>query len=176
MTILFYILLSLCLVVIKTTLIPGMPFLAKFYDLLIPIIIYLSLFRPPREGIPIVLFFGLIMDSLCGGPIGLYFTIYIWLYVSLRWLGQFLQAGNLFLFATAVACGVAFEAIVLMGYMLLLAPAAIIPVDTTRTVFFQLVWAFVTAPLIMLIISWSQKQIDIWRDKIFPDWLDREAR
>lgn len=174
MTILFYILVSLCLVVIKTALIPGIPFLAKFYDLLIPIIIYLGLFRSLREGIPIVLFFGLIMDSLCGGPMGLYFTTYIWLYVGVRWLGQFLQAGHLFLFAVAVACGVAFEVIVLMGYMLILAPNAILPIDAAKTVILQLVWAFVTAPMIMLIISWSQKQIDVWREKIFPDWLDRE--
>ncbi len=172
MTILFYILVSLFLVVIKTTLIPGIPFLEKFYDLLIPIIIYLSLFRPLREGLPIVLFFGLIMDSLCGGPMGLYFTTYIWLFVGMRWLGQFLQAGNLVLFATAVAGGVAFEIIILLCYMLLLAPAAIIPADTTKTVMLQLVWAFITSPLIMLIISWAQKQIDIWREKLFPDWLD----
>ena len=56
MTILFYILVSLCLVLIKTTLIPALPLLNKFYDLLIPIIIYLSLFRSLREGIPIILF------------------------------------------------------------------------------------------------------------------------
>lgn len=172
MTILFYILVSLCLVVIKTTLIPSMPFFDKFYDLLIPIIIYLSLFRPLREGVPIVLFFGLIMDSLCGGPMGLYFTTYVWLYMGMRWLGQFLQAGNLFLFAAAVAGGVFFETIILLSYMLLLTPDAIIPVDTAKTVFMQIIWALITGPLIMLIISWAQKQIDIWRDKIFPDWLD----
>ena len=68
MTILFYILVSLSLVLIKTTLIPAFSMFDKFYDLLIPIIIYLSLFRPLREGIPIVLFFGIIMDSLCAGP------------------------------------------------------------------------------------------------------------
>lgn len=175
MTILFYILVSLCLVLIKTTLIPGMPFLDKFYDLLIPIVIYLSMFRPVREGLPIVLFFGLIMDSLCGGPMGLYLTTYIWLYVGVRWLGQFLQTSNLFLFAAAVAGGVAFEILILLGYMLLLAPAAIIPEDTAKTVVLQLIWAFITGPLIMVMISWAQNQIDIWRDRLFPDWLDREA-
>jgi ethanolamine transporter EutH len=51
MTILFYILVSLGLVLIKTTLIPAFSMFDKFYDLLIPIIIYLSLFRPLREGI-----------------------------------------------------------------------------------------------------------------------------
>jgi len=70
MTILFYILVSMCLVLIKTTLIPELPLFDKFYDLLIPIIIYLGFFRNKREGIPICLFFGFIMDSLSGGPMG----------------------------------------------------------------------------------------------------------
>jgi cell shape-determining protein MreD len=172
MTILFYIFVSLCLVIVKTTLIPGMAFFDKFYDLLIPIVIYLSLFRSLREGIPIVLFFGLIMDSLCGGPMGLYMATYIWLYVALRYLRQVLHAGNIVLFAVAVAGGVAFESIILLIYMLLLAPDAIVPADATKTTMMQIIWAFLTGPILMVMISWAQKQIDIWREKLFPDWLD----
>ena len=56
MTIFFYILVSLCLVIMKTALIPTLPLFEKFYDPLIPIIIYFSLFRSMKEGIPIVLF------------------------------------------------------------------------------------------------------------------------
>lgn len=171
MTVLFYILVSLCLVIIKTALIPGMPVFEKFYDLLIPIIIYLGLFRPVREGAPIVLFFGLIMDSLCGGPIGLYLVTYIWLYAGMHWLRQFLHTGNLVLLTVAVACGVAFECIVLLGYLLLLAPAAIVPEDTGRTIFLQVLWALITGPVILIIIGLAQNRLDAWRARIFPDWL-----
>lgn len=172
MTILFYILVSLCLVIVKTTLIPSMPFFEKFYDLLIPIVIYLSLFRSLREGIPIVLFFGLIMDSLCGGPMGLYMATYIWLYVAMRYLRQVLHAGNITLFAVAVAAGVAFESIVLLSYMLLLAPGAIVPADAAKTIVMQIIWAFISGPILMILISRAQKQLDIWREKLFTDWSD----
>ncbi len=172
MTILFYILVSLGLVIIKTALIPGATALGKFYDLLIPIVIYLSLFRTLREGIPILLFFGLIMDSLCGGPAGLYLTTYVWLYVGIRWAGQVLHSGSLIWMGLAVAIGVAFESLVLMAYMLLLAPSAIVPADAAKTVLLQIVWALVTGPIILLMIGWAQKQLDVWRDRIFPDWLD----
>ncbi len=172
MTILFYILVSLCLLVIKTTLIPGLPFFSKFYDLLIPIVIYLSLFRTLREGIPIVLFFGLIMDSLCGGPMGLYMATYIWLYVALRYLRQVLHAGNIALFAVAVASGVAFESLVLLVYMLVIAPDAIVTADAANMAVQHIFWALVTGPILMVMISWAQKKIDIWRDKLFPDFLD----
>ncbi len=172
MTILFYILVSLCLVIIKTALIPGVTVLDKFYDLLIPIVIYLSLFRSLREGIPVVLFFGLIMDSLCGGPTGLYLATYVWLYAGMRWASQVMHAGNLVLMALAVAIGVAFESMVLMAYMFLLAPSAIVPVDAAKTVMLQIMWALITGPVILLIIGWAQKRLDVWRDRIFPDWLD----
>ncbi len=176
MTIFFYILVSLCLVLIKTTLIPAVPLFDKFYDLLIPIIIYLSLFRSMREGIPIILFFGIIMDSLCGGPAGLYLATYIWLYAGMRWLSQFLHTGNILLAAVAVAVGVVFECVVLLGYMVMLAPDAIIPTDTAKTVLLQIIWALTTGPVILIIIDWAQKQLDIYRARIFPDWLDMNGK
>ena len=171
MTIIFYMLVSLCLVIIKTTLIPGMAVIDKFYDLLIPIIIYLSLFRPIREGAPIVLFFGLIMDSLCGGPVGLYLATYIWLYAGMRWLSQFLHTRSFILLALSVAFGVAFEVLVMLAYMVILSPTALIPEDTARTITMQLIWSLLTGPVILGIIGWAQKQIDVWRARIFPDLL-----
>lgn len=176
MTIIFYILVSLCLVLVKTTLIPAFPLFDKFYDLLIPIIIYLSLFRSMREGIPIILFFGIIMDSLCGGPAGLYLATYIWLYAGMRWLSQFLHTGNMLLAAVAVALGVVFECMVLLGYMVMLAPDAIIPTDAAKTVLLQIFWALTTGPVILIIIDWAQKQLDIYRARIFPDWLDMNGK
>lgn len=169
MTVLFYILVSLCLVLVKTTLIPGVSLFEKFYDLLIPIIIYLSFYRRKLEGIPIVVFFGFIMDSLCGGPMGLYLSIYIWLYVSMRWVSQYVHTGSYALLTLAVALGVIFEIVILMGYMAFLAPNASIPVDTIRTVVMQFLWALITGPLILVIIGWAQKRLDLWRSKIFAD-------
>lgn len=170
MTILFYILVSLCLVVVKTTLIPSLPLLDKFYDLLIPIVVYLGFFRSAKEGVPLVLFFGFIMDSLCGGPVGLYVVTYAWLYAGIFFLARFLRAGNWLLVAVAVACGVVFETLVLLLYMVFLAPNASLPVDVVETIVLQIVWAFITGPMILMIIERSQKQIDLWRSKIFADW------
>lgn len=169
MTIIFYIMVSFCLVLIKTTLIPSWPLFEKFYDLLIPIIVYLSFFRSKLEGIPIVVFFGLIMDSLCGGPMGLYLVTYVWLYAGMRWTSRFLHTGSFVLLTVAVALGVVFEIAVLLGYMAFLAPSASIPQDAVKTVVLQILWALITGPLIMAIIEWAQKQLDLWRTRIFAD-------
>jgi len=69
----------------------------------------------------------------------------------------------------AVALGVTFEISVLLGYMVFLAPNAIVPVDAGETIMLQLMWALVTGPLILIIISWAQKQLDLWRARIFAD-------
>ncbi len=169
MTVLFYIMVSLCLVLVKTTLIPGVSLFEKFYDLLVPIIIYLSFYRRKIEGIPIVLFFGFIMDSLCGGPMGLYLFIYIWLYMAMRWIAQYVHTGSFVLLTLAVAIGVVFEIGILLGYMVFLAVNASIPVDTLQTVVMQIMWALITGPLILVIIGWAQKQLDSWRLRIFAD-------
>ena len=76
------------------------------------------------------------------------------------------------LLTLAVAIGVTFECMVLLAYMLFLAPSAIPPADTFRTVAYQIAWALLTGPIILMIIGHSQKQLDIWRARIFPDWLD----
>jgi hypothetical protein len=88
------------------------------------------------------------------------------------WLTRFLHTGNIVLVALAVAMGVAFECVVLLGYMVILAPSAIIPSDATRMVLLQIIWALITGPVILIIIDWAQKRLDVWRARIFPDWLD----
>lgn len=172
MTVLFYMVVSLCLVTIKTTLIPALPLFEKFYDLLIPIIVYLSLFRSMKEGVPIVVFFGLIMDSLCGGPAGLYLVTYIWLYAGMWWLSQFLHTRSIVLLALSVTLGVVFEGLVMFVYMAALAPTAIIPEDMIGTLLMQTIWSMITGPIILLILGWAQKRIDVWRARIFPDFLN----
>jgi cell shape-determining protein MreD len=169
MTILFDMLVSIFLVIIKTTVIPGIPLFSKFYDLLIPIVIYLGFFRSLKEGVPIIIFFGIIMDSLCGGPVGLYLATYVWLYAGMRWFSQYLHTGSLVLLAVAVACGVVFEIFILLGYMFLLAPNASIPADAVQTIVLQILWALFTGPMILMMIGWAQKQLDIWRLKILAD-------
>ena len=64
------------------------------------------------------------MDSLCGGPVGLYLTTYIWLYAGMWWLSQFLHTGNFVLLALSVTMGVIFEGAVMLAYMVVLAPTA----------------------------------------------------
>jgi cell shape-determining protein MreD len=170
MTILFYILVSLFLVIIRTTLMPILPIFEKFYDLLIPIVIFLGFFRSKREGIPVVMLMGLIMDGLSGGPMGLYLIIYVWLYIGVRWAAQVFSTGSLFMLTLAILIGVAGEIVVLLGYMIVLSSGATIPPDALKTIVMQLIWAMATGPVIMVMMGMAQKRLDRWRTKILVEW------
>jgi hypothetical protein len=39
----------------------------------------------------------------------------------------------------------------------------------------QLIWSLLTGPVILGIIGWAQKQIDVWRVRIFPDLLNSDG-
>lgn len=166
MTILFHIFLVVGLVIVKTSLMPSFSFFKNLYDLLIPIVIYVSFFRSIWEAIPIVVFCGFVMDSLGGGPTGLYTITYLWLFAAGRWAGGFLYTNSVVVLAAAVALGVLFEVVVLLSYIALLSPITGLPLGTSRTVITQLCWALFTGPVIISIIMAFQKRIDRWRIKL----------
>jgi rod shape-determining protein MreD len=68
----FYIGICLCLVILQTAVLPHIPLLDTFYDLIVAFIIYLGLYRPLRDGLLLALFLGFIMDNLSGSPFGIY--------------------------------------------------------------------------------------------------------
>jgi rod shape-determining protein MreD len=79
-----YIGISLAIVVCRTTLLPWAPAMENFFDLFLAFVVYLAVFRPLHECIPLLLFAGILMDTLSGGPFGLYLTSYVWLFIGLR--------------------------------------------------------------------------------------------
>lgn len=147
----------LFLVILQTTIMPYLPLLNKFYDLLIPFIVYLSLFRPVRESLPFVLFLGFIMDNLSGGPFGLYLTTYFWLYVGVKGITMFIQVGNrLLIIALIVANGVLFENLILLGVFAILGSSQQFAGDALEIVAVQVLWAIFTGSLFLLFFKNAQ--------------------
>jgi rod shape-determining protein MreD len=140
---------SIGLLIVQTTLLPLLPLSGQFYDLLIPFVIYLTLFRPAHESLPFVFFLGLLVDNLSGAPFGLYITSYFWLYAGVKMVASYLRLANRMLLALIVCGGV----LVQNGLMLV---AASLTAGSWKpmTQFIgivtgQLIWALVTGPLII---------------------------
>jgi rod shape-determining protein MreD len=150
----------LFLVILQTTIMPYLPLLDKFYDLLIPFIVYLSLSRPVRESLPFVLFLGFIMDNLSGGPFGLYLTTYFWLYAGVKGTTMFIQVGNrLLIIAFIVAGGVLFENLISLGAFAFLGPRQQFAGDVIEIVTVQVFWAFFTGSLFLLFFRNVQSRL-----------------
>ena len=91
MTYLFHIFLCLALVIFQTAVKPQVVFLAGLYDVLAAYIIYLGLYHRVREILPIILISGVVMDTISGGPPGLFLTTYVWLFLLTRWTTRILH-------------------------------------------------------------------------------------
>jgi cell shape-determining protein MreD len=150
MILLFYIVITFCIIVLQTAVVPFFFTTRGIYDLLIPFVVYAGFFPPVAEGLPIVILLGLIMDCLSASPFGLYLTTYVWLYVGARWLVRFLHAHSNVVLFFSVAVGVLIEnilwllAITLLGRMEFIPSAAV-----TTGIVRQVLWALFTGPLLL---------------------------
>lgn len=147
---LFNVVTCLGIVVLQSTVKTYVPFFDRFYDLLIPFIIYLGVFRHARESLIVVLFFGFIMDNISGGPFGLYLTTYLWLFLGIRWMIKFVHIRQSLLILVVVAFGVAMENFVFVATLAAWSPGFQFRPATIGLVITQLLLAVLTGPFLLI--------------------------
>ena len=158
----FHFIICFFLVILQTTVMPYFSLFDGFYDLLFPFIVFLSLFRSSREGIPVILFFGFVMDTLSGGPFGLYLTTYLWLFVGVRWITSFLDVGDSILLLLVVAVGVLIQNLIFVAAITIFSPLTPAISQTMNTIAVQLLWAIFTGPVLLLFFNYSHNKWDKW--------------
>ena len=166
MTYCLHIFICLCLIVIQTTVMPYIPLFERFYDLLTPFIIYLSIFRSVRESMVIVIIFGFFMDIISGGPFGLYLTAYVWLFIGVRWAITFLHVGDNLLLPFVVAAGVLMENLIFIGTSAMFEQSSRISEAIVSTIIVQVLWAIFTGPLFLMFFNYSHRRWDRWFKEI----------
>jgi cell shape-determining protein MreD len=149
MTYLYYFIVSVFFILFQTVLAPHLFGLEYFYDLFIPFVLYLTLFRPFIEGIPVIFVLGLLLDSLSAGPFGLYGTCYIWLYFSVRGGVGYLHFGNIILLPLVVVLSVALQNILFLGAVFLFGQDWLLQDVHWNDIVGQLIWAGLTGPFLM---------------------------
>ncbi|MBU2522499.1 MAG: hypothetical protein KJ550_13755 [Proteobacteria bacterium] len=169
MTYCFYICVCLCLVIFQTTIIPHISLFNNFYDLLVPFIIYLGLFRSARESIPFILVLGFLMDNLSGAPFGLYVTTYFWLFIIVKLVIRYLHARNNILLLFIVAAGVLMENIIFIASVSIQGPDLQFSAITIRTVIFQILWAVCTGFFFLIFFNHIHKKLEKWFNEIIAE-------
>ena len=158
MTYCFHIFACLCLIIFQTTILPCFSLFDTFYDLLALYIVYMGLFFNVREGIPVALITGLVMDSLSGGPFGLYLTAYLWLFIGVRQLIKIFHVSNYILLLFVAAAAVLIENVILFGTFGMLEPGTQFSSSAINSVVVQVVWAICTGPFIIQFYNFTYKR------------------
>jgi cell shape-determining protein MreD len=156
----FNISVCLFLIILQTAVMPYLPLLNPFYDLLIPFLVYLGLFRPVRESLPFVFFLGFIMDNLSGAPFGLYLTTYFWFFIAVKGITKLIQVHNrLFILTLIVAAGVLVENLIFLGTFAIFIPDQQFSAHAANIMTIQVLWAFFTGPLLLMVIRKAQTRL-----------------
>ena len=169
MTYCFNICVCLCLIIFQTTIIPHISLFNNFYDIIIPFIIYLGLFRPARESILFILVLGFLMDNLSGAPFGLYVTTYFWLFIIVKLVIRYLHARNNILLLFIVAAGVLMENIIFITIVSIPGPDSQFSAITIRTVIFQILWAGCTGFFFLTFFNHSHKKLEKWLNELIAE-------
>jgi rod shape-determining protein MreD len=164
----YYICACLFLLIVQTTILPNIPVLRGMYDLLIPFVIFISICLPIRESLPFTLILGLIMDNLSGSPFGLYLTFYLWLFIGVRFIIQFLRASNKFFLSTVVIVAVSIENLFMIATFSLFSPTGQLPADAFLIMIQQLLWSLATGPLFLFSLLALAKRFNIQWDGAAP--------
>ncbi len=171
MTYLFHIVVCMMLVIFQTAVKPQVPILAGLYDLLTAYVIYLGLFHRVREIFPIILISGVIMDTISGGPMGLFLTTYLWVFLLTRWTTRLIHGDNLVLRIFIVSVGVVIQTGVYIGTTLLLGRATLFPAPTLDVAVIQTLWALATGAILVTLF----RHVHTLWERLLNTYFVREA-
>jgi rod shape-determining protein MreD len=150
----FHITIGFSVILLQTTVLPHMGFFTSCYDLLIVQIVYLGLYQTVRESVVIIGLLGVVVDSLTGGPYGVYLTTYFWLFVSVRWALVYLRLSDTIILPFVVAYGVLIENLLLFASAISMNHATdTIAQMNLRIIVRELLWAIFTGPILLLLLS-----------------------
>lgn len=157
---LVFVSLSLLIVILQTTIVPDLFEFLGLYDLLIPLSIYFSLYRAFHEGLPTLIVAALMMDMLSGAPAGIYLITYVWLFLAFRQTWRFLDLNHSYLFPLIVTIGVLFQQFIFWITLSIQSGQFVFSPAAMKVVFFQNLWAIVSAPIIFILLRLVFKVTD----------------
>lgn len=152
------------LIVLQTAFLPYLIGGLTFFDLVVPFMIYLGLYRPMQDGLLLAIICGFLMDGLSGGPWGSYLVTYIWLVVGVRGVANFLRVNNLLLRLLIVPAAIAMENVIGIGAAFLLQKEIFNFVRILPGLFFQMLWATISGPVLLWLFDIVVIRFERWNN------------
>jgi len=154
---LFYMFTGFFFAVIQTSILPVFSFFENFYDLQIILILYLGFFCSLSRTFPFIIFWGFLMDSISGGPFGLYLTVYIWLFVGANLLSNIFHYDGIVSLVIIMVFGVLFQNIVFLSSIAIMDKQWLIFWESWIIVLKQMLWIACTGPFLFKLIEFFNK-------------------
>ncbi|RJP94062.1 MAG: rod shape-determining protein MreD [Desulfobacteraceae bacterium] len=148
------------LICLQTTLLSNFSGLFSLYDLLIPAVVYLTLFRPSKAECSAIIVAGLVMDLLSEAPMGSYLITYIVIFLVFQNSKKYFHFRNLGLFQIVSIIGIFMEHCVFGVFKLMKTMTVDISFYALQIVLTQTAWAVVTIPFIYIILNSGFKGFD----------------
>ncbi|MFZ2631194.1 MAG: rod shape-determining protein MreD [Desulfosalsimonadaceae bacterium] len=148
------------LICLQTTVFSNLSGAFPLYDLLIPAVVYLTLFRPYKTELPAIMVAGVIMDLLSEAPMGFYLITYSAILLVFQKSKKYLHVKNMGLFQIVSIIGILMEYCVFSVFTSIQAMTVDVPFHAIQTLLIQVVWAAVTLPFIYLILNYGFKGFD----------------
>lgn len=148
MNILFFALLTLFLIIVQTIVLPSFSWFSLCFDLGIINIIFLSLLYSHYVVLGVIVFIGLIMDSISGGAFFYHCFSYAWIFVLTQLSKQLVfQKSVLFVFIISIGAVLIQHGMVL--FSIFLGQGRVSPADISM-MFKQALWAVVIVPFCLM--------------------------
>jgi cell shape-determining protein MreD len=162
-----YLIACLVLIIVQTTLLPDGQGWGPTYDLLIPMVVHAGLLRPWRESVPLICLVGFLTDSISGGPPGFHLTLYVWLFIGVRYLKLYLHVNNIFLVTLVVVAAVILENLARFGLLAVSHPLGGLATTASEAAFSEVLWALVTTPILLIGFNALLKKAKLFKTVLF---------
>lgn len=148
------------LICLQTTVLSNLSGVLPLYDLLIPAVAYITLFRPYKAELPAIIIAGCVMDLLSEAPMGFYLITYTTILLIFQKSKKYLHVRNMGLFQIVSIIGILIEYSVFTVFTSIQAMTVDAPVYEIQTVLIQMAWGAVTIPFIYLILNYGFRTFD----------------
>ncbi len=146
MNVLFFILITLFLIVMQTVILPGFVWFPQCFDLLIIAVLFLSLISSHYSMVFIVIFIGCIMDSISGVPFCYHIFSYLWIHIIVQIVRQLLfQHSVVFVLIISVVSVVIQQGLLIFSMFVRLEDNAVLDLDF-GLMLAQVFWGFIIIP------------------------------
>ncbi len=154
-----YLMIGLSVVVAQTTILKLPLFHGVFYDLLIPLVVFLSLNLPNMKGVLVVVILGLIMDLLSGGIFGLYLSIYFWIFLWVKSVSKYFDVCDTVSQSVLIGVCVFLQHLIFCISVAAPWPGTQLLAAQTATVLLQTIFAGLTGPGILMLLGRLQTRL-----------------